>query len=260
MEDDTRFTIATNGGFVRRSCSISEPDRASALGRNSRKGRWPHPRESSGTLTYRLDELSCKSRQMAYLGQNIMMPADNAIEHHNITRETRQAQHGWEHLSKEAQRLKIRPVEIIEAIRDDRITRVGNHMEWEGYAAVHVYHDEVAVVLLPDPVDAQSIENFAKAVGIGQPSILKRMIDEGHVQITIVKNPITKVDQAYFTAEDAVAFEEGYTTPKLLSQTHGASWQALVRRLRDAGIKPFVGKRGAFGNVYLREAIDRILR
>ena len=63
-----------------------------------------------------------------------------------------------------------------------------------------------------------------------------------------------------FTAEDAVAFEEGYTTPKLLSQTHGASWQALVRRLRDAGIKPFVGKRGAFGNVYLREAIDRILR
>ena len=197
---------------------------------------------------------------MAYLGQNIRMPADNAIEQHNITRETRQAQHGWEHLSKEAQRLKIRPVEIIEAIRDDRITRVGNHMEWEGYAAVHVYHDEVAVVLLPDPVDTQSIENFAKAVGIGQLSILKRMIDEGHVQITIVKNPITKVDQAYFTAEDAVAFEEGYTTPKLLSQTHGASWQALVRRLRDAGIKPFVGKRGAFGNVYLREAIDRILR
>ena len=86
-------------------------------------------------------------------------------------------------------------------------------MEWEGYAAVHVYHDEVAVVLLPDPVDAQSIENFAKAVGIGQPSILKRMIDEGHVQTSIFKDPIIKVDQAYFTAEDAVAFEEGYTTP-----------------------------------------------
>ena len=70
----------------------------------------------------------------------------------------RQAQHGWEHLSKAAQRLKIRPVEIIEAIRDGRITRVGNRMEWEGFAAVHVYHDEVAAVLRPDPVDAQSIE------------------------------------------------------------------------------------------------------
>lgn len=172
----------------------------------------------------------------------------------------RQAQHGWEHLSKEAQRLKIRPVEIIEAIRDGRITRVGNHMEWEGYASVHVYHDEVAAVLRPDPVDAQSIENFAKAVGIGQPSILKCMIDEGQVKTTIFRNPVTKVDQAYFTAEDAAAFEECYTMPKLLSQTHGASWQALVRQLRDAGIKPFVGKCGAFGNVYLREATDRILR
>ncbi|MEY8880362.1 TniQ family protein [Donghicola sp. XS_ASV15] len=171
----------------------------------------------------------------------------------------RQAQHGWEHLSKAAQRLKIRPVEIIEAIRDGRITRVGNRMEAEGFAAVHVYHDEVAAVLRPDPVDAQSIEVFAKSVGIGQPSILKRMIDEGHVQTTLLRNPITKVDQAYFTAEDAAVFRERYTTPKLLSQTHGAPWQALVRHLRDAGIKPFSGEHGAFGNVYLRDATDRIL-
>ena len=171
----------------------------------------------------------------------------------------RQAQHGWEHLSKAAQRLKIRPVEIIEAIRDGRITRVGNRMEWEGFAAVHVYHDEVAAVLRPDPVDAQSIEVFAKSVGIGQPSILKRMIDEGHVQTTLLRNPITKVDQAYFTAEDAAVFRERYTTPKLLSQTHRAPWQALVRHLRDTGIKPFSGEHGAFGNVYLRDATDRIL-
>lgn len=171
----------------------------------------------------------------------------------------RQAQHGWEHLSKAVQRLKVRPAKIIEAIRDGRIRKVGNHMECEGYAAIYVYHDEVAAVLRPDPVNAENIETFAKSVGIKQPSNLKRMIDEGHVQTTILKNPFTQFDQAYFTAEDATAFRKRYTTPKLLSKTYGEPWQALVRRLRDAGIKPFTNERGAFGNVYLRDATDRIL-
>ena len=175
-------------------------------------------------------------------------------------KQLRQAQHSWEHLSKAAQRLKIRPVKIIEAIRDGRITRVGNHMEYEGYAAVYVYHDEVAAVLRPDPVDAQSIEVFAKSVGIAQPSILKRMIDGGYVQTTKLKNTLTKVDQAYFTSDDAAAFLKRYTTPKLLSQRHGTPWQALVRQLREAGIKPFGDERGAFGNVYLLEATDRTLK
>lgn len=171
----------------------------------------------------------------------------------------RQAQHGWEHISKSAQRLKVGPGEIIAAIRDGRIKRVGNGMEREGYAAIHVYHEDVVAALQPDPINAKSIEVFAKTVGIGQPSNLKRMIDSGHVQTTTLKNPITKADQVYFTSEDETAFRSRYMTPKLLAETYAAPWQKLVRQLRDADIEPLGGSSRPFGNVYLRTETDRVL-
>ena len=74
----------------------------------------------------------------------------------------RQAQHGWEHISKSAQRLKLRPKAIIDAIKDGRINRVGNHSDFDGYAAIYVYHHEVASVLKSDAAPAMSIEVFGK--------------------------------------------------------------------------------------------------
>lgn len=171
----------------------------------------------------------------------------------------RQAQHGWEHISKTGQRLKVRPAEIIQAIRDGRITRVGNRMEWEGYAAIHVYHDEVAAVLRKVPSGAKSIEVFAKSVGIGQPSKLMRMIKEGLVQTTTLKNPVTKGSQEYFTPDDETSFRVRYVTPKLMTKIYGTPWQSSVRRLRDAGIEPIGGGAKPFGNVYRRSEVDRAL-
>ncbi len=170
----------------------------------------------------------------------------------------RQAQHGWEHISKTVQRLQVRPAEIIEAIRDGRIKQVGNRMEWEGYAAVHLYHDEVAAVLRKVPINAKSIEVFAKSVGIGQPSKLMHMIEDGLVQTTTLKNPVTKAAQAYFTPDDENYFRARYVTPKLMAKVYGATWQSLVRQLRGAGVEPLGGRGGPYGQVYLREETDRI--
>lgn len=58
-----------------------------------------------------------------------------------------QAQHGWEHISKSAARLKIRPAEIIRAIQDKRLMSIGKHADFDGYAALYVYHDQVAALL-----------------------------------------------------------------------------------------------------------------
>ena len=132
-------------------------------------------------------------------------------------------------------------------------------MEWEGYAAVHVYHDEVAAVLRKVPSGAKSIEVFAKSVGIGQPSKLMRMIKEGLVQTTTLKNPVTKASQEYFTPDDETSFRVRYVTPKLMTKIYSTTWQSSVRRLRDVGIEPLGGRDGPFGHVYLREETDRIL-
>ncbi len=103
----------------------------------------------------------------------------------------RQAQHGWEHISKAAQRLKIGPGKIIEAIVDHKITRVANRIGWEGFSAIHVCHDDVIAALRPDPPKAKSIEEFANTFGINQPAHLKRMIEDRFVQSTILRNLIT---------------------------------------------------------------------
>ncbi|MCT4579170.1 hypothetical protein [Donghicola sp.] len=108
-------------------------------------------------------------------------------------------------------------------------------------------------------IDAKSIESFAKSIGIGQPSHLKRMIEAGHVQTTTLKNPITKADQVYFTPDDEIAFRARFVTPKLMAKVYGATWQRSVRQLRDAGIEPLGGREGPFGHIYLREETDRIL-
>ena len=48
----------------------------------------------------------------------------------------RQAQHGWEHIAKSAARLMVGPDVIIRAIQDRRIVRIGNHADFDGYAAL----------------------------------------------------------------------------------------------------------------------------
>ena len=174
-------------------------------------------------------------------------------------RQLRQAQHGWEHISKAAQRLRIGPGEIISAIRDGRITRVGNRMEWEGYAAVHVYHDEVAAVLRPAPPEAKSIEAFAQSVGIAQPSHLKRMISGGQVQGTELRNPITKIQQVYFTPSDEAAFHDRFATPRTLARLHGRSWQKILSELRAAGVEPLGGPDRPYGSVYVKADAARAL-
>jgi len=96
-------------------------------------------------------------------------------------------------------------------------------------------------------------------VGIGQPSNLKRMIDDGLAQTTPLKNPVTKAEQSYFTEEDEAAFLDRFATPRLLAQIHGEPWQKLVRQLRDAGVEPIGGTNRPYGNVYLRNDTDPIL-
>lgn len=85
-----------------------------------------------------------------------------------------------------------------------------------------------------------------------------RMIKEGLVQTTTLKNPVTKADQLYFTPDDETSFGVRYVTPKLMTKIYGTPWQSSVRRLRDAGIERIGGAK-PFGNVYRRSEVDRAL-
>ncbi|MCE6949790.1 hypothetical protein LAZ29_02485 [Cereibacter sphaeroides] len=163
-----------------------------------------------------------------------------------------QAQHGWEHLSKSAQRLKMGPGPIIAAIREGRITRVANHADFEGYAAIYVDHDEVSRILGAVAPAGQSIELFAKSVGLLPPSRLRRLILAGFASATMLRNPRTKADQLYITEEDAEAFHRVFLTSRTMAKELGRSWQSLGAELRAKGVQPFSPDGGDYGQLYLR--------
>ncbi|TNE67059.1 MAG: hypothetical protein EP336_08675 [Rhodobacteraceae bacterium] len=170
-----------------------------------------------------------------------------------------QAQHGWETIAKCAQRLKLRPAEIIHGIWDGCIQRVARNVQFDGYASVHVYHGEVAQVLVQDVASAMSLELFAKTVGLGNPVYLNRLVRNGHVSTTELRNPRTKAMQRYIAPQDAKGFHERFVTLRILSKRKGSSWQSMSSRLRASGVTPFSSGNVDYGNIYLRHEAELAL-
>ena len=170
----------------------------------------------------------------------------------------RQAQHGWEHIAKSAMRLKQRPGALIQAIQDGLILRIGKHMDFEGYASIYVYHNEVATALEQDQPNAMTLEVFAKAVGIRQPSYLNRLISKGHTPASQLKNPKTNAMQPYITAENAKQFHRKFCTLRTLSKATGQSWQKIAGSLAAADILPFSPNGEQYGKVYLKTDVEHV--
>jgi hypothetical protein len=170
----------------------------------------------------------------------------------------RQAQHGWVHISKSAMRLKIGPEKIIQGIQDKKIFRIGNHADYDGYAALYVYHDEVASVLSPAHSPHLSIALFAQSVGIRRPRRMRLLILNGHTPATQLLNPKLKIPQLYITREDAEAFHQKFFTPQTMAQAYGKSWQSMIAALRSNGIETFSPDGENYGNIYERHSIEEI--
>lgn len=171
-----------------------------------------------------------------------------------------QAQHGWEHISKSAMRLKIRPGDIIQAIQGNHLLRVGNHADFDGYAALYVYHDQVAALLGGEVPDATSIELFAKSVGARQLPAFRRLIMKGYSPSTKIRNPRTNIMQHYISQSDGKAFHSKFYTLRSMSSQFDRSWQRLTAELTDAGIKPFSPDGTNYGNIFLKDEVDQHLR
>lgn len=163
--------------------------------------------------------------------------------------------HAWAHVSKSAQRLKINPGAVLQAILDGRVTRVGNHADFEGYKALYVDHEEVAAALSGVAPQALTIETFAKSVGINQPIRLRRLIVQGHTPATQMRNPKTRAIQFYITTEDAAAFHERFLTTRTMATAFGRSWQSLSADLRRKGVMPFSPDGVDYGPIYLRAEV-----
>ena len=134
-----------------------------------------------------------------------------------------------------------------------------NHSDFDGYAAVYVYHDEVASVLNSEDAPAMSIEVFGKAVGANHLPGLRRLVMNGHTSATSMRNPKTNAVQHYFSAQDATAFHTRFFTLRTLSKHSGMSWQRVGAFLKEAGVMPYSPDGVDYGNLFLRDEVELAL-
>lgn len=167
---------------------------------------------------------------------------------------------GWESISKAAQRLKVSPGKIIRAIWNGKIGQVGNYKRAQGYGAIYVNYNEALAVLGDEPPPAISIEIFAKSVGVNQPSRMRKLVMNGHVQATTMQNPRTKADQFYFTRSDSEAFHAEFLTPRTMSIAFSRSWQGIGAELKAKNVMPFAPAGEDYGRLFRRDEVEAALQ
>lgn len=163
--------------------------------------------------------------------------------------------HDWCDIAKAAQRLKIRPGEIVGMIEARQLSRVGKHLGRDGYTAILVNLAEVERLLGRPEARGSSIELFAKSVGM-RPAIAMRMVRAGLITTTTGVNPRTKAAQQYLGAEDIEAFRRRFVTLRQLAASLFMSWQTVSASLANAGVPPFAPGGDDFGALYEWSAIE----
>lgn len=163
--------------------------------------------------------------------------------------------HDWCDLATAAQRLKIRPGEIVAMIEARQLMRVGKHLGRDGYAAILVDLAEVERLLVPSDAKGLTIELFAKTVGL-RPTAAMRLVRAGHIPSTESTNPKTKAIQRFLTPADIDAFHARFVTLRRLAAIIGRSWQTLRVLLVEAGIEVFTSDGADVGAVYEWDVIE----
>lgn len=166
---------------------------------------------------------------------------------------------GWEHISKSAQRLKIRPGQIINAITEGQLRRVGNYRKKIGYAAVYVYDYEVTRMVENESLPGMSIEAFTRSVGARSIAGLRRLILDGHTPATRAINPRTRAEQLCVTEIDQRMFHAKFFTPRTMAEAYGRSWQSLRVDLERLGVTPFTRSKRDYGRIFLRSKVESVL-
>lgn len=162
--------------------------------------------------------------------------------------------HQWADLANAAQRLKIRPGEIVRLIETGKVRRIGRHMTRDGYASVLVTLDEIERLLARPEAPGISIEVFARQAGL-KPTAAARLVRTGHVPSTEGRNPKTRGPQRFLSPADIAAFHERFVTLRGLAVELGLNWQALRRDLAQRDIAPFSPDGADYGAIYERSVI-----
>lgn len=174
----------------------------------------------------------------------------------------------WETLLRACRRREIGLNDLIERVRDKRMT-AGQKTGEAGFHGIVVPKSEVdAIAPKPEATFSTVSEElrgmaaaaFGRSVGLRDGGVFQAMIEAGHVPAFQIINPRTRRSQYWMTPEDMDAFHRQFATLTTLSTETGQHRNTLKGRLASRKITPFSPEGQDFGAVYLRENVMKVVR
>ena len=162
---------------------------------------------------------------------------------------------GWCTVPVAAQRLQVRPAEVVAVILDGRLERIGRRGGASGFASILVNLSEVVE-------DAISAEVFAFSQGLATAELLSHLRRGGSP--ATVSQPASqpasqretgRKDRIMLSRADAAAFHARFISFRSLGVALRLEWDVLGARLEDLGIAPAPDCR----RIYLREDVKGLL-
>lgn len=162
----------------------------------------------------------------------------------------------WFHIAAAAQRLKVRPGEILGLAVGKAPDWLGKLAGKDGYEAFAVNILAVGKLLHRGPVAGMSVEAFAKSFGL-KPRAAMILVRGGHVPSVMERNPKTGQHQPLLTPASITAFQKSFVPLRTLARQLGRSWQAVLRDLEAANVAPFLPEGHDIGSVYEWSVLER---
>jgi hypothetical protein len=152
---------------------------------------------------------------------------------------------GWETLLRACRRREVGLNDLIERIRDKRMT-VGQKAGEAGFHGIVVPKSEVnAIAPKPEAIFSAVSEElrgmaaaaFGRSVGLRDGGVFQAMIEAGHVPAFQIINPRTRRSQYWMTPEDMDAFHRQFATLTTLSTetSYGGKWVTGFERAAYRG-------------------------
>ncbi|MCL4068224.1 hypothetical protein M3484_16765 [Pseudomonas sp. GX19020] len=168
---------------------------------------------------------------------------------------------GWESISLSFKRTWAPLQDIIEAIRQKKLT-LATSCTSQGYHALRLNKDEVNAWFAAhhdpqkDLPGVMSAAAFGRSVGIRDKTGVQALMADGHTPGILCQNQRTKRMEWRVDAQQMAAFHQKFATVTTLRPGNTLSQYDVLKMLHRSGALPFTADGKNYGNLWLRADIE----
>lgn len=168
----------------------------------------------------------------------------------------RQAPAGCCDIPTASRKLNCSARDIVQLLHAGNLRTVGRHAERAGYLGIMVDLKELRPLIQKEEVIGRTLAQVGHEVGIRLHQV-RALIEAGHLNATLGRNPIKKVPQLYVRDSDFLAFNKHFVGLKHIFPELGISATEAAKQLTQAKVLPLGGPYKPYGLIYRRDLVNR---